>query len=642
MLTIPNLLEPLEDEMFYSYISRLAKENGCQDIKYFAEKYISQKSNIKKNYTHYSYDGKELFPQFLNLYNNYDHNFIKNCSLYPFHAIFLTAYRQALFVDSFFNTLHVKKSKKYVNLISELHYCKECMKEDVRNYGHFYLHRSHQTPGVTVCHKHHTPLFRFNDNTPLESTTDAIDFAEFSSALLCANLQTDIAKLQEITQTHCKNDDINDSFNRNKIPNIIRILMDTFGSVKTLDSYLLQDNNTTLKFISAVNNEYDVFEPYKTTIIKMRHKSCGTEFYTTPAGFLAGWKCPSCFRRTDIPTASFKDAVSALVGNEYTILSDYKGQHQSIEIRHNTCGHTHNYQPNSFLRGQRCPHCNTTIPNDAVPNMVNYITNGQYKVTHKHGKNLYEITESGGQIIELSKEHFLQELRRPTPSNVLPVPVKQLRDNWNEEMWKPKPASISPEDFIEKIHSVYNDTDLIFKEDLINLFPKNLHQVLNNGTFKLLIKKEFYSIEKGIYTLTPQTVQPERLIKEKYLIRQGHRIGFFESKSLAYELGLTKDKPNIIYIMTNKESDQSHRRLTINGYKLRLQGNKLTITDDNYQYLMVLEALKYCWHYGLKNTNKISIFIKKNNLKLNRFLPLLPVYSDNIQKLFKKIWEKAS
>ena len=647
MIPIPNFLKPHEDELFYSYICRLAKANACEDIRYFIGKYFIDETNLRKiNNIYWNYDGRCLFSQFLNTDIINSHMYITNHSLYPFHALFLTTHRQSLVLDSLFNTKHIKRPTKFINLITELHYCKDCMENDYKNYGHDYIHRSHQLPGVTVCHKHHTPLLRCENNTPLDSTTDAVDYAEFSSALLQANLQADISQLQEAVQKHTIHTRISKSFNKGKIPEIIRILMRTFKNVESLASCLPQEqnNNTILKFVAAVSNEYDVYEPFNINIIKMRHKSCGTEFYTTPAGFLAGWKCPFCFSRTDIPTASFKNAISALVGNEYTVLSDYKGQHQAVEIRHNLCGNIHAYQPNDFLRGRRCPQCTTIIANEAVPDMVSYITNGQYKVTHRHNRNLYEITEAGGQTVELTKEHFLQEIRRPTPSDVLPVPIKNLRDNWKQEMWMPelKHANISKNDLLDKIYSIYNDDDLIFREDLLKILGDKFKAVLTSNIRKLIADKKLFRIEPGIYTLTPQIVQSERLFREKYLVRNGHRIGFPDSHSLAYKIGLTKDKPDGIYIMTNAESDQSHRTLTINGYKVRLQGNKIIINDDNYQYLMVFEALKYCWHYGFQNIDKIPMFIKKNNLQLNGFLPLLPAYSNNINKQFRKIWRKAS
>jgi Tn7-like transposition protein D/TniQ len=37
-------------------------------------------------------------------------------------------------------------------------HCEECIKEDFKNYGETFWHRTHQLPGVYICHKHNTVL----------------------------------------------------------------------------------------------------------------------------------------------------------------------------------------------------------------------------------------------------------------------------------------------------------------------------------------------------------------------------------------------------------------------------------------------------------------------------------------------------
>lgn len=635
-MIIPNLLEPHKDELIYSYFIRLGAENGFDSIKRLINRIIN------KNKDHYwNYDGKGLFPKLLTVHDIHSHRLIKNCSMYPYQAIFLTPYRQAITVDMLFNNSPAKKFTGLRNLIVELHYCKECMAEDIHNYGYYYIHRSHQLPGVTVCYKHHTPLFS-DRNISVETTEDAVDFAEFSHALLQANLQTDISQIETVLLKHLKDKNlikINiNSCQISKIPDIVRILMHTFNSVDNLTSCLPKNTDTILKFIAAAGSEYDVFEPYNSTIIKLRHKSCNRIFFTTPAGFIAGQKC-SCLNETTVPTSMpFKEAIKALVGDEYTVLDDCTTQKTSVAMKHNTCGSVHIIKPWSFLAGYRCPQCSTIVANNTFISMVEYMTNGQYKVTRYLGDNLFEITESGGQIIELTKNMFLQEVRRPTPSTILPVPVKKLRDDWDIWNKNEKPTHISIKDLLDKIHSLYTDNQLIFRDDLKEMFSKNYFFMLNNALFKLIRDKKLYRIEPGIYCLKNRKLSPKRLFMEKYLIRNGHRIGIFEKDSLAYELGILNEKPNMMYIKTNAKSYKSHHRMTVNGFSVSLQGNTITITDDNYKYIMVLEALKLSRRYPQeKKKKRILAFINKNNLSLDKFSQLLPSYNQNIQNKLSKI-----
>ena len=101
-----------------------------------------------------------------------------------------------------------------------------------------------------------------------------------------------------------------------------------------------------VKVAKLVGNEYTVLGEYKNSVtpIRMRHNTCGTEWKIRPSNFTQGYRCPKCayldkgnkFRFT---TEEFKEEVFALVGNEYTVLGEYKGAHIPILIRHNTCGH---------------------------------------------------------------------------------------------------------------------------------------------------------------------------------------------------------------------------------------------------------------------------------------------------------------
>ena len=57
-------------------------------------------------------------------------------------------------------------------------------------------------------------------------------------------------------------------------------------------------------------------------------------------------------------TETFKDKVYNLVGNEYTVLSEYISSREKISFKHNKCNRIFKMRPNNFQQGQRCPYCN--------------------------------------------------------------------------------------------------------------------------------------------------------------------------------------------------------------------------------------------------------------------------------------------
>ena len=405
------LTPPYPDELFYSYINRLSKINGIPRERNFIGR-IMGNINDSTEISHFfmNYDGRGIFPLFFNSTNINAYNIINSCSVYPFQSIFLTPNRQAMVVDTLFNTS--LRQKICFRLISRLKYCKECTEEDMKNYGYSYAHRAHQLPGVTVCHKHHTPLW--DGDTPIEITTDAVEYAIFTKDLLDAGLQTNIDKIQQSLLPHIdklttkQKDFINKGLfltKYDKIPEIVRILMNVFGSVDKMASCLSVNDEIIHKFIDNAIKEYDVYEPFNSTIIRLRHKSCGTTYFTTPFGFLAGWKCPSCLQKSETTKKSFVEMVKDLVGDEYTVVGNYIKRNDLIEIRHNKCGHIQNYRPKHFLDGSRCTHCRIIHDTKLFPNMVEYMTTGQYRIT-RSGTNIYEITEKSGAVIEVSIRRF--------------------------------------------------------------------------------------------------------------------------------------------------------------------------------------------------------------------------------------------
>lgn len=107
-----------------------------------------------------------------------------------------------------------------------------------------------------------------------------------------------------------------------------------------------------------VKNEYTFLEKYEKAHkqIKVKHNVCDFEYYVKPTNFLQGNRCPVCsgnFKNAEI----FKKEVKELVGDEYSVLEDYKRKRHKILFKHNKCGTVFKKYPETFLIGQRCPKC---------------------------------------------------------------------------------------------------------------------------------------------------------------------------------------------------------------------------------------------------------------------------------------------
>lgn len=104
----------------------------------------------------------------------------------------------------------------------------------------------------------------------------------------------------------------------------------------------------------------DVFESSDKDL-KFECKEHG-EFNITWNNFQQGSGCYECgIKRRNFKLTKtheeFEGEVFDLVGNEYSVLSSYKSARDKVVMKHNKCGNEWDVNPDSFLRGVRCPIC---------------------------------------------------------------------------------------------------------------------------------------------------------------------------------------------------------------------------------------------------------------------------------------------
>jgi len=133
-----------------------------------------------------------------------------------------------------------------------------------------------------------------------------------------------------------------------------------YGNIKgTLEGFKEKVKNMYGNEYSVLGNEYI----NNKTEILMKHNKCGHEYLVRPDYFIGNRKCPKCANELRIidkrlNPEDFKNSFYNLVGNEYTLLSDYINTRTKINIKHNTCGNIFEMCPNNFTNGsQRCPKC---------------------------------------------------------------------------------------------------------------------------------------------------------------------------------------------------------------------------------------------------------------------------------------------
>lgn len=149
--------------------------------------------------------------------------------------------------------------------------------------------------------------------------------------------------------------------------------------------------------------------------IYIKHLVCGNTFTTTSINFFGtknrvGRRCPYCFNNF-VDTNIFKERVYNLVGDEYTVLSEYNKSDEKIKMRHNKCGHEYYVTPTAFTsNGNRCPVCSPIKFNKSYKEkeVANFIKSLNFDIIenkrfYKEGKHYLEadiLIESKKIIIE--------------------------------------------------------------------------------------------------------------------------------------------------------------------------------------------------------------------------------------------------
>ncbi|MDY2637124.1 MAG: TniQ family protein [Phascolarctobacterium sp.] len=164
---------------------------------------------------------------------------------------------------------------------------------------------------------------------------------------------------------------------------------------------------------------------YKPKII-VRHEACGQEFEIS---FFEFKKRPFC-RACSGPSCheDYVAKVKALTGDEYTVLSE-TAKHRATLIRHNTCGRISKYILSNFFNGFRCHYCDKPLRFEALKDIVQKFTSGRYSVEQLSGDGKSRLVDSvTGESKILSNRLILQELRRPTRSDIIVLSSKEEAD----------------------------------------------------------------------------------------------------------------------------------------------------------------------------------------------------------------------
>ena len=399
MIRIPRIIEPVEDEMFASWIIRLARENGISDTKTFIKAFLYTNAPGRR-YSFPQMDHRvpfELFWRALEFVHNeaVESDLFIRTSTFTGTAPFMRKEQRQRYLNQAFYM--DRKMEPLFSLphgtIDGLYICPDCAEEELREKGYFTLHRAHHLPGVTVCHRHGRALGKIEEDyinirhdripehtpLPVPDPVMAHRYAVFAKAFMdeepdCS--QGDISGLILERRT----DGMIPRMTKEGYSSLLE-RPENFLSVQLRSAYMppssatavlmylfrenAEDAVRTLRekkgdgerraFLEKIEDEgYSLISGYRSDIVTLCHDSCGETFCTSPYGFLVGWRCPSCGRDMTLQE-QYEELVKNTGNGEYAPMGAFTGMDSKISLLHSRCGKKLSVKARAFLNeGVRC------------------------------------------------------------------------------------------------------------------------------------------------------------------------------------------------------------------------------------------------------------------------------------------------
>lgn len=156
---------------------------------------------------------------------------------------------------------------------------------------------------------------------------------------------------------------------------------------------------------------------------------------------------------------------------------------------------------------------------------------------------------------------------------------------------------------------------------------------------KLCEKSQLIRYERGIYYIPQQTIfgqshlNPNKVIKRKYLSENGNSIGFYSGISALQKIGLSTQMPNIPEIQTNNENSNL-RRVKVGNQEVILRKARAKITNQNISVLIFLDIMSNAPASYLDEDKKaiLSDWIKQNNITRNLVSQYAPAFPDRTMR----------
>lgn len=458
-------------------------------------------------------------------------------------------------------------------------------------------------------------------------------------------------------------------------------LWDAIQKLKTEPSFLLPDG---YRIVSE-----------DTPLCRVSHDQCGKEFIATKSLLNRGYLCPHC--SSEIPEKDIVERLIDVSGNgNYKMQESYQGFEKKTTILHE-CGRTLQTTPYEFVwRNRRCE-CITQSDFDRAAEKVRQ--KGEFDLVEYHGINEFAqiLCRTCGKPISCKFRNFIERdsfckfclEEEKDPYHYAERVKRALRTGYKlKDYYTPGDKTVTLSHFcgttykvsvdsfldgegacptcfpsdnskfmqIIKTHPIVHEEEVLLdylhqRQYALNLFfvedatiarerPETVERLFEMAKLNGKLKK----LCKGVYTYPEERFTDEQIMSEMFLVRNNERIGCLIGDSFLYEIGLSKEKPEFVEVMTNKIPDSNRRTFHVGSVTVKIRKGLCDIDEYTYaahQIFFILEHFnKYKKEYGEAELLHALVEYAKENPRAVKGLRELAVQYAKTGKYLKSFWRE--
>lgn len=190
-----------------------------------------------------------------------------------------------------------------------------------------------------------------------------------------------------------------------------------------------------------------------------------------------------------------------------------------------------------------------------------------------------------------------------------------------------------------KLFDLIKVNEPIFIEDIIKMYPTRSRQWIDHELSELTASGQLVRYATGIYYRPRKNresiseLDVSKVIREKYIERDGKVFGYVSGDKLLKVLGLINCEPDVMIIVTNKEKSRG-RKVRLGDKEIYLIKPPTEISAVNVAVLRFLEAVRLI---NISDRNKWTInrledYIRKYNVTFSAVHQYCIYFPDSVSK----------